>query len=228
MGKARSITLIAIVAAVLVADQATKYLAVSHLTTAFEGRHGLVDRLNAFFTLKNLDNEPFDPAARDFRRPAHVVVEDYWAHRYVENPGAAWGLLASLDPRYRVPFFHLVSLVAIALLALYCRRVAPVQPRLGVALALIMGGALGNYVDRLARNYVIDFIDWHWRNQPGLHWPTFNVADAAISVGVLLLLSDGLLSRRRGAVDASTPAEEAASTASLASAADAPRALDRG
>jgi signal peptidase II len=51
-------------------------------------------------------------------------------------------------------------------------------------------------VDRLVRGYVIDFIDWHWRNQPGMHWPTFNVADAAICVGVGLLLLDSLRARR--------------------------------
>ena len=54
------------------------------------------------------------------------------------------------------------------------------------------GGALGNFLDRLVRGYVIDFIDWHWRNQPGMRWPTFNVADAAICVGVALMLLDSL------------------------------------
>jgi len=59
----------------------------------------------------------------------------------------------------------------------------------------VLGGAVGNYLDRLARNYVIDFIDWHWREAPNLHWPTFNLADSAISVGVVLMLADTLFSR---------------------------------
>src|SRR5699024_6337125 len=59
------------------------------------------------------------------------------------------------------------------------------------------GGALGNYIDRIARNYVIDFIDWHWRGQPHLHWPTFNIADVAITCGMLLMLFESFFGGRR-------------------------------
>jgi signal peptidase II len=55
---------------------------------------------------------------------------------------------------------------------------------------------MGNYADRVIHGYVIDFVDWHWRHRPGLHWPTFNVADSAIVVGVLLLLVETLSARR--------------------------------
>jgi signal peptidase II len=64
---------------------------------------------------------------------------------------------------------------------------------LGIALALVLGGALGNLVDRVAYGYVIDFLDFH---AAGWHWPAFNVADSAISCGVVLLLADGLFGSR--------------------------------
>jgi signal peptidase II len=62
------------------------------------------------------------------------------------------------------------------------------QRLLRVALSLVLAGAVGNFIDRLARGYVVDFVDWHWWNRPDLYWPTFNVADSMIVVGVGLLL----------------------------------------
>jgi signal peptidase II len=53
---------------------------------------------------------------------------------------------------------------------------------------MVLTGAWGNYLDRLVRGYVVDFVDWHWWNRPDLYWPTFNVADSLIVVGVALLL----------------------------------------
>jgi signal peptidase II len=114
----------------------------------------------------------------------------------VENPGAAWGLFANLPDTARRIFFHVVSLAALAFIFAMYVRLEPGQRLVSVALSLVAGGALGNFMDRLARGYVIDFIDWHWRNQPGMRWPTFNVADAAICVGVALMLVDSLRMRR--------------------------------
>ena len=190
--------LFAVASAVVLLDQGTKFLAVARLTRAFEphGKRTLVERLTAFYKLKNLDNDPFIPGEVDRRLPAVDVVPGLWSHKYVENPGAAWGLLGGLDEKVRVPFFHAVSLSAIAFIVLYYRRLQADQRLLAWALALVLGGALGNYADRLARNYVIDFVDWHWRGDPRWHWPTFNLADAAISVGVFLMLVDSLFGRR--------------------------------
>ncbi len=55
---------------------------------------------------------------------------------------------------------------------------------------MILGGALGNATDRALRGYVIDFIDFHWYNRPGMHWPTFNIADVAISIGAVLIIRE--------------------------------------
>ena len=192
-----------VVAGVLLLDPGSKYLAVSRLTVALGARSGL-SRVQGFLTEKNLDNEPRERGRSSRVRAPYRVVQDYWHFRYVENPGAAWGLFGSLPEGFRRPFFHLVSLAALGFILVMFRRLKPEQGMERLALALVAGGALGNFVDRLLRGYVIDFIDWHWRNRPGMHWPTFNVADAAICVGVALMLLDGLR-MRRGTAETVTP-----------------------
>ena len=187
--------LIVVGLATLAADQVTKYLAVAHLTDALEGRAG-VSRVTGFLSEKNLDNRPPREDGSRTTTRSYRFIEDYWHFRYVENPGAAWGLFGDLPESVRRPFFHLMTLVALGfLLSLYLKG-DDEPPAMRWALALVMGGALGNFVDRLLRGYVIDFIDWHWRNQPGLRWPTFNVADAAICVGIGLLMLLSLTGRR--------------------------------
>ncbi len=190
--------LVAIFGSVLLADQGTKYLAVARLTNALEhaGRRTLAERLSGYLTLENLDNDPSRAGGVDHRKAPVVVVRDHWQHKYVENPGAAWGLLARVSETWRRPFFHVVSLVAVVVILGFYRRLQADQRLMAVALSLILGGAMGNYADRVIHGYVIDFVDWHWRHRPGLHWPTFNVADSAIVVGVLLLLVETLSARR--------------------------------
>ncbi|MFL5348480.1 MAG: signal peptidase II [Hyalangium sp.] len=194
--------LVLVALSVLVADQVTKYLAVSNLTDALDGRTGLA-RVRGFFSEQNLDNQPPTEGGRYHATRPYRFIEDYWHFRYVENPGAAWGLFANLPEAARRAFFQVVSLAALAFIfAMYVRLDAG-QRMVRGALALVAGGALGNFLDRLVRGYVIDFIDWHWRNQPGLRWPTFNVADSAICVGVALMLVDSLRVRR---LEPATPA----------------------
>jgi lipoprotein signal peptidase len=121
--------------------------------------------------------------------------------RYARNPGAAWGLLADVSERYRRPFFVGVSILAMAFIVFTYGRASQEQRRLRLALALILGGAIGNFIDRLAYGYVVDFVDWHARLLGRIrHWPTFNVADAGITVGVLLLALDLFPRRARPAV----------------------------
>ncbi|MFL5358576.1 signal peptidase II [Archangium sp.] len=188
--------------ATLAADQVTKYLAVAHLTEALDGRTGMA-RVEGFFSEQNLDNDPPVQGSRRLSTRPYRFIENYWHFRYVENPGAAWGLFGTMSESVRRPFFHLVSLVALGFITFMYMRLSPSQRMMRWALALVAGGALGNFLDRLARGYVIDFIDWHWRNQPGMRWPTFNVADAAICVGVGLLMLDSM--RERKSVESVTP-----------------------
>jgi len=161
-------------AVLVLADQVTKFLAVDRLTDAFRGASGLGEKLAIFFG--HLDVRAVDP---------HVVWAPMWAMRYVENPGAAWGLFQGMSGGLRNAFFIVVSLAAVAFILAYYRRLREEQRYPQVALALLLSGAVGNFIDRLARQYVIDFIDWYagtW------HWPTFNLADSMIVVGVLMLV----------------------------------------
>ncbi len=105
---------------------------------------------------------------------------------YVLNPGAAFGIMASRSSAFRSPFFVGISIVAIALIVYYYHRYLHEAARLpSTALGLILGGAVGNLIDRLRVGMVIDFLDVH---AGAYHWPAFNVADAAISIGVGLML----------------------------------------
>ena len=109
----------------------------------------------------------------------------------VENPGAAFSLFADWSPGVRRAVLVAYSVIAILVLAWLIFQ--PWRPRgkgrlVPVSLGLILGGASGNLFDRLRTGRVVDFIDWHWG---AWHWPAFNVADAAITVGVALLLLFG-------------------------------------
>ncbi len=113
------------------------------------------------------------------------VIKDFFHFRYTRNPGAAFGFLSKQDSPWRRPFFIVVSLLAIGLIFFIFRTVTNDQKLLILALSLIVGGAIGNFIDRIAYGWVIDFIDWHYYRE--YTWPTFNLADAYISVGVALM-----------------------------------------
>lgn len=125
-----------------------------------------------------------------FNRPQRrvMLIEGYLDFSYVRNPGAAWGFLAHADESFRKPFFAIVSVVAMAFILYLFVRLKPGQHFLLAALSLVLGGAVGNFIDRLYHDYVIDFIHAHWHDR--FHWPTFNVADIAITIGVILLLAE--------------------------------------
>jgi signal peptidase II len=113
-----------------------------------------------------------------------VVVDGWVALTLVMNPGLAFGLLGSVPPAWRWTVAAL-SVLALVILARVALRVLPTGGWPGlVAIGFIFGGAVGNLIDRGRFGAVVDFVDVHWR---GWHWPAFNVADSAISVGVVLL-----------------------------------------
>ncbi len=127
-----------------------------------------------------------------------VVFEDYWDFQYTVNPGAAFGLMADADEQYRKPFFIIVSLVAVLIIIGILRKVPFQQQILFWGLTLIAAGALGNFIDRLMFGYVIDFIVWKYTDE--YRWPTFNIADVLICVGVGLMvieiIRDGIREHR--------------------------------
>ena len=121
-----------------------------------------------------------------------TVIEGFFNITYLRNKGAAFGILA--NSAYRLPFFLLVSGVAVVVILVVIRRLREDQRISAVSLSLIFSGALGNLIDRVRLGEVIDFLDVHWR---GHHWPAFNVADSAICVGVFLLAIEMFLDERR-------------------------------
>ena len=114
-----------------------------------------------------------------------VIVPGYFDLQYARNPGAAFSFLADSDSPLRKPFFVVVALLAVGVM-LWILRGATLQQQLLIwALSLICGGAIGNLIDRLRLDYVIDFIVWKWTDE--YRWPTFNLADSFIVVGVGLM-----------------------------------------
>jgi signal peptidase II len=112
------------------------------------------------------------------------VVDGFFAFTLVLNPGLAFGFLSATPPEWRW-LVALLSLAALAaLLGLASRLLLTGGRPVAVALGLIFGGAAGNLVDRSRFGAVVDFIDIYWKSY---HWPAFNIADSAISVGVGLL-----------------------------------------
>ena len=116
------------------------------------------------------------------------------------NTGAAFSFLADAGGWQRW-FFTAVG-VAAAVFIVWMLRSHPGQKLFAFALACILGGALGNVIDRLMHGYVVDFLDFHWDFLagifPGGHFPAFNIADAAITVGAVALILDEILRVRRG------------------------------
>jgi signal peptidase II len=165
----------------MVADQWTKFLAVERLTWAFDraGDVTLAEKVRGFYAYRHLEQ---------LARPPFYVYRPLWRMNYVENPGAAWGLFRGLPAGVRNAFFGVISVAAVVFILHTYRRAREDQRFLQVALAFVLTGALGNFVDRIARHYVIDFIEWYWWNRPDIRWPTFNIADSLIVVGVAMLL----------------------------------------
>lgn len=135
-----------------------------------------------------------------FRLPAKEIIKNRLAFVLARNPGGAWGMFHDQPEKVRKPFFVLVSVIAVVVIVGMYRKLDAKQHALRWGLPLVLGGALGNLVDRVRYGQVIDFIDVvYWKNKLGIerHWPTFNVADIAICVGVLLMAVDFLFPHKR-------------------------------
>ena len=116
-----------------------------------------------------------------------TLVENFVHLSHVRNPGGAFGVLSWVHPN----FFVVVAGLAIGVVFVFFWSLGRDQRLPATALSLILGGALGNLADRVRLGSVVDFIDVHWHS---LRWPAFNVADAAITVGVFLLVIELLSS----------------------------------
>jgi signal peptidase II len=110
-----------------------------------------------------------------------VVVPGFFSIVHYHNPGGAFGIFAGAENGFRHIFFLVVSILALGLVFYFYRSTPKTHRFLSTGFALIFGGAVGNLVDRFRLGKVIDFLDVYVN---GWHWPAFNVADSAISVGI--------------------------------------------
>ena len=133
----------------------------------------LLDRASKIFVLRNLKfNEPVE------------VIKNIFYLTFVHNTGAAFGIFKN-----QTLFFIVVSILAVITIVIYIKKFLNIPFMIKIGLALILGGALGNLVDRLCFGYVVDFLDFKI-------WPVFNIADSAITVGTFLLILN-LMTRKR-------------------------------
>ena len=114
------------------------------------------------------------------------IITSFFNLVHVHNYGAAFSFLSDAGGWQRW-FFAALSAVVSAVIVVWISRLPKTRWIEGLALALILGGALGNLYDRLVLGYVVDFLDFHWS---GSHFPAFNVADSGITVGAVLLILD--------------------------------------
>jgi signal peptidase II len=115
-----------------------------------------------------------------------IPVMPYFNLTYVHNTGAAFSFLSEAGGWQRWFFAGLAILIS-AVIAVWLARLKQHETLLAVALSLVLGGAIGNLIDRLAYGYVIDFLDVYYGTW---HWPAFNIADSAITLGVMLMLAE--------------------------------------
>lgn len=121
-----------------------------------------------------------------------IELAPFFQLTYLRNQGAAFSFLSGAGGWQRW-FFIILAVVASAFITVWLRKLDPRQRREAMAWALVLGGALGNLIDRILYGYVIDFLDVYYGDW---HWPAFNVADSAITVGVVLLLLDSFKPNR--------------------------------
>ena len=137
----------------------------------------LIDYLTKWVVRVRLDaNQPIE------------IIPGYLRLSYWENSGVAFGLFDAVASVWKPYILAALAVVAVVVIVVYSGHMPPERKLLRGSLAIIIGGILGNFADRIVRGYVIDFIDFHIYDT--FHWPTFNVADSAITIGIALLLID--------------------------------------
>ena len=180
-----------------------------------------IDKIGRFYTYERggtrqgLASKVRAGQVLEVRRREVTIIEGWWDFQYTRNPGAAFGFLADADSPWRRPFFLGVGVVALLTILYILAGVALGQQIMIWGLSLIAAGAIGNLVNRIQYNYVVDFILWKYTDAH--RFPTFNVADAWISIGVGLMIIEIIresLAERRGSgradADATTTAQTSA------------------
>ncbi|MDK2792623.1 MAG: signal peptidase [Deferribacteres bacterium] len=125
------------------------------------------------------------------------IIPGFFNLTFVLNPGAAFGFLAKLNESFRQIFFIIVTIIAI-IIVIYLMYKEMQHKLRAFSYALILSGAIGNFIDRIYLGSVVDFLDFYIKNY---HWPAFNIADSCITVGIILLILDMIINKK-GAQDA--------------------------
>lgn len=162
------------------------------MARARNGNSGMLQWLGLAFILILLDQFTKVLIVGAYRLGDSTYVTSFFNVVRVHNRGAAFSFLSDASGWQRW-FFTIVGLVA-AVVIVWMLRSHAGQRLFSFAISCILAGALGNVIDRLLYGYVVDFLDFHWR---GMHFPAFNVADSAITIGAACLLLDELLRVRR-------------------------------
>lgn len=147
--------------------QYTKLVVISSLVVIF-------DQVTKLLILKNL------PLFHSF-----TVISGFFNITHIHNPGGAFGFMAHQDSSLRNLLFLFASSIAICLIFYFYKNISRTQPLLASGFALLFGGAIGNLIDRIRFGKVVDFLDFYIGSY---HWPAFNVADSAITVGITVFV----------------------------------------
>ena len=115
---------------------------------------------------------------------------------HIRNTGVAFGMLQGLPAGLKLPFFVFVFVIAIVVIVSIIKNTDEKNKSMIIGLAMILGGAVGNSIDRFRLGYVTDFIDFHWFGDPALHWPPFNISDSSITIGAVIVVVTGLIFSR--------------------------------
>ena len=115
------------------------------------------------------------------------IIPGLLSFTHAHNYGVAFGFLNTVDFPFKTAFMTLVALTALTAIGIYAMRSDIPRMSAKIGLALVIGGAIGNLIDRVTVGYVVDFVDFYWR---GWHFWAFNIADAGITVGAALLILD--------------------------------------
>jgi signal peptidase II len=116
-----------------------------------------------------------------------MVIDNFFAITHIRNPGVAFGLFADGPSEYKTYLFIGFSIIAIVAILIFFHQTPQENKMVRIALILIFSGAIGNLIDRILYQEVIDFLDFFYGSY---HWPAFNVADSCITIGVLLMFVD--------------------------------------
>lgn len=134
--------------------------------------------------------------AKFFIHESYPIIDGFFNLVYVMNPGAAFGFLANTSAIFRYIFFIGITALVILLIIYYILKSKSQNMFTVVSLTLIFAGAVGNLIDRVRFGAVVDFLDFYIRSW---HWPAFNVADSAISLGAVLMIWGMIIQRKEEA-----------------------------